>query len=291
MLQPVTPRSSGPRSLPGLFGLVTLAVLAGFAVVFLLDTGEPAPPASVAVPDRAVTNAPPARIEAVETCAEPDEPLPSPGSDLDAWLAALPQPEDVGQSGRAVSDATYALRSDQPVLGMTVTGGSSAALRTMGPVTVACSLLEGAGDGLKPADGTSVRDSVIRVDYDLGAHSDHVQATDRDGLEIRRVRMIAENASGTLDTGWNAAVFIHDGSDDWVIEDVHVQHGAEGVAVRSHYPIRLTSGSGIVRRVVVDREAMKGPTAIQVIGDADPVVWEDVFIREPDGTLTPVPRP
>lgn len=301
MTSPSRNTTSSTARLLGLVGVGVTTVGAGFAIVLGLDAmastadegATPAPTVAadeMVAPDTAPTPSP-TPVETEFACDEPDGTLPSPLEDLEGWLDALPQATDVGTEGTAEPLETYGMRASEPVMGMTIRGGRSAALLTLEGVEVGCSLLGGAADGLKPADGTVLRDSVVSVSYGEGAHADHVQVTDRDGVEIRRVRLIAENERGTTDIGWNAAFFVHGDSTDWVLEDVHVQAGVPDLAIRSYFPLRLTTGRGIVRRVVVDRDAMRTEQPLQVEPDAEILVWEDVFIREPNGSLTAVPRP
>lgn len=211
--------------------------------------------------------------------------------DFDAWLQRIPARGSVG--GEEVDPGqTYAFQAFEDVSGITAIGGSSAAIRAHGPVSIVDAELGGAADGLKPATGTTLADAVVTVDYGEGAHADHVQIRAHDRVRMERLRLIAENTAGATDVGWNAAIFIHEGSTDWIIRDVYVQAAEDpALEVTSWYPIRLAAGSGVVDGLVVDRAAMKGETAVQVIEGAEIVEWRDVYIREDDGSLTPVPDP
>lgn len=214
------------------------------------------------------------------------------GFDFARWEGTLPTADAVGRGWTATPDNWYALRTGDDVHDVRAVGGSSAAILATEPgVTVSRARLGGADDGLKPAADTSLVDSVVTVSFGEGAHADHVQATDRDGLTLRRVRMIAENEQGSRDIGWNAAVIVHRGSTDWHLEDVYVEAGRDGVAVRSWYPVRLMSGRGHVDGLVIDRATMKSSKAVLVGDDVVIETWRDVFIRESDGSLTPVARP
>lgn len=271
-------------------GLAALAIAIG--LVLAGGTGDEEPSgAELRVDGQTVRGAPPAPVELDQVCEEPTETPPAPSEDLQGWLAALPTPEEVGTRAAPSPGEAFGLRADEDVLGVTLRGGSAAALRTETAVVVGCSLLAGAIDGLKPADGTLLRDSVVRVAYEEGDHADHVQLTDRDRVQIRRVLFMAENDLGTIEGGWNAAVFVHGDSTDWVLEDIYVQAGDPALAIQSWFPIRLGAGSGSVRRVVIDRATMRGDTPVLVEDSTTITTWEEVHIREEDGSLTPVPRP
>lgn len=218
---------------------------------------------------------------------DPD-PLPS---GAPTWFAGLPTAASVGNDWTATPGTHYGLRADRDVHGATIMGGRSAAVLALGPVTISDSVLGGATDGLKPAPGTTMRNSVVTVDYEPGAHADHIQVRGDDGVTLERLRLIGDNAAGSLDKGWNAAIFIHDGSTDWTIRHVHVQAGRSGTAVRSWYPVRLNSGSGVVDGLIIDRATMKSSKPVLVSDGVTIRQWRDVYIRELDGSLTPVPKP
>lgn len=213
--------------------------------------------------------------------------------DVPSWLWTLPRTGTVGKQ-RTYSGAgkRYALWTERDVTGVRAIGGQSAAMRAGdGGVRIRDSVLGGAVDGLKPGDGTSLVNSVVNVRYSRGAHADHVQVRNIDGVRIERVRMLADNDNGRTVGGWNAAIFVHGSSTNWTIRHVHVQQGRQGRTIQSWFPVRLTSGTGAVDGLIIDRETMRGPTPVQVDDDVTLTRWRDVYIREPGGKLTPVPRP
>lgn len=304
--------SSHSRISPVTRAVVLAVIVVGAVAVWLttsqadqgdgpaVDTASPSAsgePTEIArsTPPATPRPSPTASSTPTSTAAPPPEehevPRTSSGQlDFDQWSRTIPTADEVG--GEVVEPgSTYALRTSEDVVGVTAVGGRSAAVRDDLGVTITDSLLGGANDGLKPSTGTTLRNSVVSVDYGEGAHADHVQVRGDDQVTIERVRLIAENTAGATDTGWNAALFIHDGSTDWTIRDVYIQAGSPGRTITSWFPVRLTSGRGTVERVVLDRGVMKRDDAFLIDDGVEIVAWEDVYIREDDGSLTPVEQP
>lgn len=244
----------------------------------------------------------------------PTPPPPSGTFDFATWEATLPTVSTVGQgstqaptgSGSFVSFVT----TDQT--GVTFDArnlsGAGAAVRTdAAGVTYTDCVFWGGADIVKLNDATALQNCVLAghtangdaANYDSAtmAHMDGVQfrplSSSGTSTTIRMCRVAANN-TGSLtwagasggNHGYTASLNIERSA---VIEDVYIEAGN----IRSYQPLYLRGGSGAtytIRRLVIDRNVCLDSTPIR-FGSGTISVWEDVYIRETDGTLTTVPNP